>query len=72
MNHQILLSVSLSRPLYPYGLALGAIVILLLIAREFLDTSSSARALRWERYARAISLPLTLLFVVSVAIRIAT
>jgi hypothetical protein len=66
----LLLAVSLDLS-YPSGLILGAVLIFLLISREFLDAVSHARVQRWERSIRLICVPLTLLFVVSVAAHIA-
>jgi hypothetical protein len=58
-------------PFYLSGLILGGFLIFLLIAREFLDITSDARLQRWERAIRFVSVPLTLLFVVTVAAHIA-
>jgi hypothetical protein len=68
----LLLAATLSSMAYPFGLVLGGTVLALLISREFLDTVANTLALRWERALRLISLPLALLFVVSVAVHIAT
>jgi hypothetical protein len=58
-------------PIYLSGLILGGFLIFLLIAREFLDVASDVRLQRWERAIRFVSMPLTLLFVVTVAAHIA-
>jgi hypothetical protein len=72
VTYGILLTATLSDAIYPSGLVLGGILISLLITREFLDAMSGVVALRWERYIRLICVPLALLFVVSVAARIAS